>query len=115
MSSGDESDNADLTDGDSTGNDWSDVDGQFPCMGPAFSLNATVDSSNKQATAYLLSFYSPLSRHYVSSWFDHPYAWEGSPFKLTKVSCITPKLFLHTMSNFYRKALHSFAAISTMT
>jgi len=29
MSSGDESDDADLTDGDSTGNDWSDVGGQF--------------------------------------------------------------------------------------
>jgi hypothetical protein len=32
MSSGDESDDADLTDGDSTGNDWSDAGGQFLCI-----------------------------------------------------------------------------------
>ncbi|KDR75835.1 hypothetical protein GALMADRAFT_156774 [Galerina marginata CBS 339.88] len=67
-SSGDESDDADLTDSNSVGDDWSDVG----------------DSSNEQATSSLLLFYSPIVRHYVPNWLGTPEFWEGVSFTKTR-------------------------------
>ncbi|EAU91786.1 hypothetical protein CC1G_04554 [Coprinopsis cinerea okayama7 len=68
MSSGDESDDADLTDGDSLNSDWSDI---------ADSPNATPDSS-------MLSFFSPLTRHYYVNPAGSPGRWGGSAFTLAR-------------------------------
>ena len=59
MSSGDKPDDAELTDGDSTGNSQSNVGGQFlyAQIGPIIRLYMPIDSSNKQATSSLVSFY----------------------------------------------------------
>ncbi|KAF8973209.1 hypothetical protein BDZ97DRAFT_665381 [Flammula alnicola] len=68
LSSGDESDDADLTEGESTGNEWSDIG----------------NSPNEQTTGSLMSFYSPISRHYTVNWLDAAASWEGTAFILTK-------------------------------
>ncbi|KAF8161147.1 hypothetical protein B0H34DRAFT_654233 [Crassisporium funariophilum] len=67
-SSGDESDNADLTEGDSSGDEWSDAGG----------------SADVQATGSLLSFYSPLTKHYTANRLGMPGTWEGASFNLTR-------------------------------
>ncbi|KAF4621408.1 hypothetical protein D9613_000735 [Agrocybe pediades] len=62
MSSGDESDDADLTDSDSIDDDWSEFEG----------------AATDQVT--LLSFYSPMVKHYSSNWSDGYDSWDGVAF-----------------------------------
>ncbi|KAF6761220.1 hypothetical protein DFP72DRAFT_34729 [Ephemerocybe angulata] len=67
MSSGDESDDADLTDGDSLNSDWFDM----------------ADSPTSRSDAALLAFYAPLTRHYVKD-ESHPNAGASTSFTLAR-------------------------------
>ncbi|KAJ3517254.1 hypothetical protein NLJ89_g626 [Agrocybe chaxingu] len=67
MSSGDESDDADLTEGEYSEDDWSDIG----------------DSSDEGANA-LMSFYSNITRHYAANRSDPPGLWEGPLFISTR-------------------------------
>ncbi|KAF9529375.1 hypothetical protein CPB83DRAFT_789894 [Crepidotus variabilis] len=68
MSSGDESDDADLTEGYTSDDDWSDLD----------------PDSEGQSTGMLMSFYSPLLRHYVSNPRITPGLWDSESFDLIR-------------------------------
>ncbi|PPQ67263.1 hypothetical protein CVT25_005847 [Psilocybe cyanescens] len=77
MSSGEESDDADLTDGDSAGDNWSDL-----------------EDTNEQGTASMLTFYSPIVRHYCANWSQSSDMWDEAYFTLTR-NCAS---FLHNFS-----------------
>ncbi|KAF9450414.1 hypothetical protein P691DRAFT_468038 [Macrolepiota fuliginosa MF-IS2] len=81
MSSGDESDDADLTDGDSTDSDWTDLEGRV--------LNR--DES-------LLKYYAHLTRHYAGARRNDPGYWENPSFVLTKDR---GRFFASRLSNHY--------------
>ncbi|TFK44762.1 hypothetical protein BDQ12DRAFT_730786 [Crucibulum laeve] len=66
MSSGDESDDADLTSGESSDSNWSDI----------------VDPSDAILNSSLFNYYSRLTRHYGISRVGQPSLWEGPPFVL---------------------------------
>ncbi|PPQ63980.1 hypothetical protein CVT24_009409 [Panaeolus cyanescens] len=69
MSSGDESDNADLTEGGSSEDEWS----------------STEEASQKMPKlGTLLSFYSPFVAHYSLNWFDDPRTWGCEPWSQVK-------------------------------
>ncbi|KAF8664381.1 hypothetical protein AX16_000752 [Volvariella volvacea WC 439] len=69
MTSGDESDNEDLTEGSTSDSDWSEDEGSDPC---------------KEAGRSLLSFYSHLVNHYHGHYLGRPALWSESPFAVTK-------------------------------
>lgn len=78
MTSGDESDDADLTDADSMGSDWSDI----------------ADSPIRDANMSLLMYYSQLTRHYIQNRSRAPNLWEGPAFVMSReraplTSCTT--------------------------
>ncbi|KAF9475774.1 hypothetical protein BDN70DRAFT_996181 [Pholiota conissans] len=82
LSSGDESDDADLTDGESTGDEWSDLN----------------DSAHGPVTSSLMSFYSTISKRYVGNWFHGRQTWEEPPYTLIKngttvLNCESPESF----------------------
>ncbi|KAG6832605.1 hypothetical protein H0H92_014441 [Tricholoma furcatifolium] len=66
MSSGDESDDEDLTDA-SSDSDWSDLEGD---------IDSTKDST--------LRHYSDITRHYRTRFLESPDLWEGCPFVLVR-------------------------------
>ncbi|CAA7261639.1 unnamed protein product [Cyclocybe aegerita] len=67
MSSGDESDDADLTEGEYSEDDWSDI-----------------GDSSDEGTNALMSFYSNIIRHYAANRSDPPGLWEGPLFIPTR-------------------------------
>ncbi|KAF8893814.1 hypothetical protein BD779DRAFT_1669348 [Infundibulicybe gibba] len=68
MSSGDESDDGDLTDADSSDSDWSNLTNAFDAGSP--------DS--------LLLHYSQISRHFVGHHLKTPALWNGDPFYICR-------------------------------
>ncbi|TFK75375.1 hypothetical protein BDN72DRAFT_832240 [Pluteus cervinus] len=72
MSSGDESDNEDFTDAESTDSDWSD-DPDIPSS-----------SRPPPGSKSLLNFYTHYSSHYAAQDLGRPCYWNGSPFVLTR-------------------------------
>ncbi|TFK25683.1 hypothetical protein FA15DRAFT_334222 [Coprinopsis marcescibilis] len=68
MYSGDESDDADLTDGDSLNSDWSDI----------------ADSPEAHPESAMMAFYSPLTRHYYCNEDDWLTSSTGSFFSLAR-------------------------------
>jgi len=85
MSSGDESDDADLTDGDSFGDDWSDDESKAFSQLAAHLLNLVIASSGRPGLTSLMSFYSPIMRHYASNRSNRYITWDNPPFVLTRV------------------------------
>ncbi|KAG9221064.1 hypothetical protein CCMSSC00406_0005497 [Pleurotus cornucopiae] len=73
MSSGDESDDEDLT-ADSSDSDWSD------------------DTYSGAESRGPLKTYAPFVRHYGSRFLDFPDLWNGSPFFLLRDSSFVPEL-----------------------
>ncbi|XP_006461147.1 hypothetical protein AGABI2DRAFT_185437 [Agaricus bisporus var. bisporus H97] len=69
LSSGDESDDADLTDGDSTDSEWADLEGR---------------ASSRDLS--LLMYYAHLTRHYTTTQQNEHGFWDGPSFILAKVS-----------------------------
>lgn len=94
MSSGDESDNVDLTDGSSSANEWSDIGGKHSFLSQLRLSKFFTDPINIQTTGSLLSFYSPLTRHYAASCSGM----EGTTFTLTRVIFFYYKQYLSHMS-----------------
>ena len=82
MSSGDESDNDGLTEGESLASDWSDTGEPFrqPHFGPSLKSRAL-----EQIDKLQLADYYRITNHYTPSHLRNPYLWEGSPFVLTRV------------------------------
>ncbi|KAG6845925.1 hypothetical protein H0H87_000731 [Tephrocybe sp. NHM501043] len=75
MSSGDESDDEDLTDA-SSASDWSDIaDTSGPISGSEWSM---------------LRHYSHVTRHYVTRFLNTPDLWDGCPFVLVRVGQYEP-------------------------
>ena len=74
---GDEPDDAELTDGDSTGNGWSNVGGQFlyAQIGPIVYARRFLQQASNQFSGVFLCF------SFDTNWFNHPGTWAGSPFK----------------------------------
>lgn len=87
MSSGDESDDADLTDGHSSEDDWSDVGGMKKKVILLPELTVELESSQNQEIASLMSFYSPVVRHYTANDSSGPGFWDLPMFELKRVSC----------------------------
>lgn len=88
MSSGDESDDADLTDGDSSDSDWSDTAGMY--HNHNFFLDMSlIYNSDPETNISLLVYYSRLTRHYAPSPQGGPHLWEGPSFVLTRVGVLS--------------------------
>ena len=87
MSSGDESDDADLTDGHSSEDDWSDVEGMKVEIILLPELTLKLESSQNHEIASLMSFYSPVVRHYAANDSSSPGFWDLPMFELRRVSC----------------------------
>lgn len=90
MSSGDESDNEDLTDAEFTDSDWSDDAGAYVSTFPLFKLIVLISghslAPSMVGSKALLNFYTHSTRHYEARHIHNPYLWNDTPFVLTKVS-----------------------------
>lgn len=89
MSTGDESDDGDLTDADTSDGDWSDS-GELNTMKPNFLFNFLSDGLDGEEKS-LLGQYHRFTNHYNSRYLTSPSLWEDSPFVLTHVglSCVS--------------------------
>lgn len=83
MSTGDESDDEDLTDADTSDGDWSD-NGESETLKPKLLFNFLLDGVDGEAKS-LLGQYHRFTNHYNSRYLTSPSLWEESPFVLTHV------------------------------
>jgi hypothetical protein len=84
MTSGDESDNEDLTDASSE-SDWSDMSCEFKHTFQWVVKLMRLDSSDIETINSLFIHYSHVTRQYIARHLTSPTLWEGSPFILTRV------------------------------
>jgi hypothetical protein len=85
MSSGDESDDEDLTEGDVSDSEWSDIDHGKPTgFSSEYLHSRSSDVSGNNFS--LMAQYSRSTRHYKAPRLNFPSQWNGSPFLLTRVS-----------------------------
>lgn len=96
MSSGDESDDADLTDGYSSEDDWSEIGIVIFQISYFAEGSILVGNPQEHGAASLLSFYSPIVRHYAANSASMPSFWDSAAFYLFRVRC---SLVLHSPSN----------------
>lgn len=87
MSSGAESDDADLTDGDSAEDNWSDLEGNILTIFKSLILSRPPDI-NDQGASSMLSFYSPIVKHYCANWSRSSDTWDEAAFALTRVNIL---------------------------
>lgn len=117
QSSMDESDDADMTDDESSGEEWSDVDGNLKTSASYITyLSSTYqDSSRAQPTSSLMTFYSPIVRHYAFNWGHDIRSWDIPAFSQTKASIyhnetnLSPPYFLN------RQVIPSYASTTRKT
>jgi hypothetical protein len=86
MSSGDESDDEDLTEGDVSDSEWSDIDHGKPTGFSSEYLHSRSSDVSGNYFSLLMAQYSRSTRHYKAPRLNFPSQWNGSPFLLTRVS-----------------------------
>ncbi|GLB37483.1 putative fermentation associated protein [Lyophyllum shimeji] len=84
MSSGDESDDEDLTDA-SSDSDWWDL------------IDETASDSDPDMS--LLRHYSDVTRHYIAPFLETPESWDGCPFVLVRDRALTNALRTHSIGS----------------
>jgi hypothetical protein len=102
MSSGDESDDADLTDGYSSEDDWSEIGIVIFQISYYAEGSILVGNPQEHGAASLLSFYSPIVQHYAANCALTPGFWDGAAFYLLRVRYW---LVLHSPSNYQQENL----------